>query len=101
MKRSTLYVAGLAAVVIAIWYYRKRSIEIQQSALNPNESMDSALGSLASGYDRETGQTGDTRTQNKRYNSYLDYLKVGGTETGKTFDQYLTASEGQSLPTNS
>lgn len=100
-RKTALIVASLAAVVGAIWYYHKRSTEIAQSQQNPNASLNTSLGAQAAAYDRNTGQTGDTYTSNDRYGQYLDYLKAGGQDSGKTFDQYLTASQAQSLPMNS
>ena len=103
MKGKAVLVTALILTVIgAVWYYRKRSAEIAQSELNPNASVNEALGSLAGSYtDRTTGQTGDTYINNYRYSEYLQFLKQGGTQSGKTFDQYLTAAQGQSLPVNS
>lgn len=94
-------VAVLVVIIGAVWYYRRRSAQIEQEHVNPNASVSDALGSLASGYERSTGAIAAQDTANERYNSYLDYLKSGGPDSGKTFDQYLTASESQSLPTNS
>lgn len=102
MTRTTwLVIAGLVVAAGGLWYYRKRSAEIQQASLNPNEAIDPQLGALASGYERMTGQTGNTYTSNERYAEYLQYLHQGGLNSGQTFEQYLTASQGQSLPTNS
>lgn len=103
MKGKAAYVVAFLAVVAgAVWYYRKRSAEIAASQLNPNASTNEALGSLAGSYtDRTTGQTGDTYINNYRYSEYKDYLKSGGLNTGNTFDQFLTAAQGQSLPVNS
>lgn len=86
----------------AWWYYRKRTAEIAQAQLNPNASTNEALGSLAGSYtDRVTGQSGDTYINNYRYDEYKQFLKSGGVKSGKTFDQFLTAAQGQSLPVNS
>lgn len=103
MKGKAVYVTALILVIVgAVWYYRKRSAEIAQSELNPNASTNEALGSLAGSYtDRATGQSGDTYVNNYRYSEYLQFLKSGGTQSGKTFDQFLTAAQGQSLPVNS
>lgn len=100
-QKSVLIVASLVGIVGAIWFYRKRSAEIAAAHSNPNASIDSTLGALAANYDRATGQTGDTYTSNDRYSAYKDYLKTGGATSGKSFTEYLTASQGQSLPMNS
>lgn len=90
------------AVVIAYMYYRHRVAAIQESYQNPNQSTDSAIGSLMSGstYQGQTGQYGDTRTANYRYSEYRQYLAQGGTNSGSTFDQFLTAAQTQALPSN-
>lgn len=100
MKKSYLIVAVLVTLGGGYWYYQRRSKQIAQAQLNPNASLNSQLGQQAAGYDRATGQIGDTRTSNNRYNQYLDWLKTGGTDSGKSFDQYLTASQPQTLPMN-
>lgn len=94
-------VAVVAVAIGALLFYRRRSTQIQKAHASQNASTDDALGYMASGYARETGAIADSGSSNERYNSYLDYLKTGGPNSGKTFDQYLTASESQSLPTNS
>jgi hypothetical protein len=94
-----LVIGGItAALVVAIWYYYRRVNEIQQAQLNPNESQNSILAQQAAGYDRDTGQNGDTYTNNYRYSEYLQYLNQGGTSSGNSFDSFLTASQAQSLP---
>ena len=103
MKGKALWIGALVAVIAgAVWYYRKRTAEIAAAQLNPNASTNEALGSLAGSYtDRATGQSGDTYINNYRYDEYKQYLKTGGLNSGSTFDQFLTAAQGQSLPVNS
>jgi hypothetical protein len=94
--------ALIATALVAVWYYRKRSAELAQQQLNPNVSTNEALGALAGSYtDRITGQSGDTYINNYRYSEYKQYLKSGGLNSGHTFDQFLTAAQGQTLPINS
>ena len=102
MNRTTVWVISLAVVAAGYLYYRKRSADIAQAQLNPNQSASSQLGELAAQYpDRYTGQTGGAYYSNQRYSEYLDYLKQGGVNSSySTFNQYLTATQGQSLPTN-
>jgi len=89
-----------AACIVAIWYYRQRSAAIASSVTNPNESQNDALAQEAQGYARVSGQSGDTYTSNYRYSEYLQYLNQGGTNSGSTFDQFLTAAQANSLPSS-
>lgn len=89
-----------AACLVAIWYYRQRTAAQAAALQNPNESQNADLAYLAQGYDRNTGQSGDTYTSNYRYSEYLQYLNQGGVNSGSTFDQFLTAAQAQSLPTS-
>ncbi len=103
MKSKGVWIGAFVVTVLAaVWYYRKRSDEIAKAQMNPNASVNEALGSLAGSYtDRTTGPNGDTYINNDRYATYRQFLQVGGLNSGSTFDQYLTASQGQSLPMNS
>lgn len=103
MKGKALWIGALVVAVIgAVWYYRKRTAEVDESYVNPNASTNEALGALAGSYtDRVTGQSGDTYINNYRYDEYKQFLKTGGLNSGSTFDQFLTAAQGQSLPVNS
>jgi hypothetical protein len=102
MKPTYVAIGGAVAVVIGYWYYQRRAVAIQQSTQNPNASTDNDLGSIIanSNYQGATGQNGDTYTGNYRYSEYLQYMQQGGTNSGSTFDQFLTAAESQSLPTS-
>lgn len=101
MKKYGVWLLAAAIVLGGLLFYRRRQIAAAEADANPNASQSDALGYLASGYARETGAIADRGTSNERYNSYLDYLKKGGPNSGQSFDQYLTASEANSLPTNS
>jgi hypothetical protein len=102
MNRPLVF-GGIGTLIVAFWYYRKRAAAAQAATQNPNASTDNNIGSLinSSGYSGNTGQTGDTYTANDRYTQYQGYLSQGGTSSNQTFDQYLTASQGQSLPLSS
>lgn len=103
MKGKGIWIGALViAIVGAVWWYRKRVKEIAAAQLNPNASTNEALGSLAGSYtERTTGQTGDTYINNYRKSEYNQFLKQGGLNSGSTFEQFLTAAQGQSLPVNS
>lgn len=102
MKTSYLVGGGIAVAGIAYWYYQRRAAAIQQSTQNPNASTDTSLGDMVanSTYQGDTGQNGENYTGNYRYSEYLQYMAQGGTNSGSTFDQFLTAAQGQSLPTS-
>jgi hypothetical protein len=100
MKKPVLIGLGLIAAAIAYLYYKHRVAAIQQAQMNPNSSLSPVLGAMASGYERDTGQTGNSYTSNQHYTDYLSYMKQGGTNSGKSFNQFLTASQGNSLPSN-
>lgn len=103
MKGKGIWIGALVVTIVgAVWWYRKRAKEIATAQLNPNASTNEALGSLAGSYtERATGQTGDTYINNYRKSEYNQFLKSGGLNSGKTFEQFLTAAQGQSLPVNS
>jgi len=95
-----LVLGGALAVIVAYLYYKKRIAAVQAANISPSASTDNSIGSLinSSFYPANTGQTGDSYTQNYRYSEYQQYLQQGGTQSGSTFDQFLTAAQGQSLP---
>lgn len=101
---KTLIIGGSAVAVVAAYLYYRRSVATvaQNVDTNPNASTDSAIGSLIanSTYQGMTGQTGDTVTNNYRYSEYQQYLQQGGANSGSTFDQFLTAAQGNSLPSS-
>lgn len=98
-----LVIGGFGAVIVAYWYYKRRVAAMQTASLSPSASTDNNIGSLinSSFYPANTGQIGDSVTQNYRYSEYQQYLQQGGTQSGSTFDQFLTAAQGQSLPITS
>jgi hypothetical protein len=93
-------IGGVITLAAAYWYYKRRVAAMQADSQNPNASVSNNIGSLinASNYQGMTGQTGDTYTNNYRYSEYKQYLSQGGTNSGSSFDQFLTAAQGQSLP---
>lgn len=112
--KTPLIIGGITlSLLVAIWYYKRRAAEIATSELNPNASSDPNLGALVNSYsqdpitgqvsfpyERNTGQIGDTGTSNYRYSEYLQYLNQGGVSSGLSFDQFLTAAQGNSLPSS-
>lgn len=100
MNKPLIIGGSLAVIVAAVWYYRKRSAEIASGVENPNASVSPALGQQAGSYDRATGPFAETYTNNYRYDEYRQYLQQGGAQSGMSFDQFLTAAQGQSLPSS-
>jgi hypothetical protein len=103
MKNYWLWAGGIAVLGAAYFYYHKKTqAVIQQDLTNPNASVDNSIGNIIanSTYQGNTGQIGDTVTGNYRYDEYQQYLNQGGAQSGSTFDQFLTAAQGQSLPVN-
>lgn len=99
MDRPFIYIGGaVVALVAAIWYYHRKVDAATQATMNPNQTQNDMLAQQAAGYARDTGQSGDTYTSNYRYSEYLQYLQQGGTNSGSSFDQFLTAAQANSLP---
>jgi len=94
---------GALTVIVAYWYYKRRIASVEAANQSLSASTDTSIGSLinSSFYPASTGQIGDSVTQNYRYSEYQQYLQQGGTQSGSTFDQFLTAAQGQSLPMTS
>lgn len=101
------------SLLAAVFYYKRRVADINASQLNPNQSSNADIGALVNSYtqdpitgqvsfpyERATGQTGDTYTSNYRYSEYLAYLNQGGVSSGLSFDQFLTAAQGNALPSS-
>lgn len=104
MKTEYVVIGGIGSVIAAYMYYSRKTKAAQQAALtNPNASIDTNIGSLMtnSTYQGVTGDIGDNVTGNYRYSEYQSYLNQGGTASGASFDQFLTAAQGNSLPLNS
>lgn len=104
MKNQYVVIGGIVSVIAAYMYYsRKTKAAQQQVDTNPNASTDLNIGSLMtnSAYQGVTGPNGDNVTGNYRYSEYQSYLNQGGTASGASFDQFLTAAQGNSLPLNS
>lgn len=103
MKTQYVVVGGLVTVIAAYMYYSRKAKTVQEADVNPNASTDVNIGNLManSTYQGVTGAMGDTVTQNYRYSEYQQYMQQGGTNSGASFDQFLTAAQGTSLPLNS
>jgi hypothetical protein len=100
VNKALIIGAITVSLLGAVFYYKRRVADIQASQLNPNQSENADVGTLAAPYARATGQIGDTYTSNYRYSEYLQYLNQGGVSSGLSFDQFLTAAQGNSLPSS-